>query len=159
MAIFEMPQIQLPVFHFKISVLMFLSTNALYCHSGNRRTSTIVFCLLFPSVPFSGVIKREYREEISKQGYQMENREFPRWFLSKKREIWLFSKIFVVILTQYFGSKDVFPRKLQKIFFQLCFERPFNQSSDCFIYLFGQFGFAVNTLQRSYTKSYIIQII
>ena len=49
---------------------------------------------LLSSVPFytpwkaqkilSGVIKREYWEEINEQVYQKENREFPIWFPSKK---------------------------------------------------------------------------
>ena len=94
-AIFEMPKIQLPAFHFKIGVL--LPFKVLILCRFTVETDEILlqfFDLLLPSVPFyshwkaqkifSVLRKRIYWEEISEWGYQKENREFPIWFPSKK---------------------------------------------------------------------------
>ena len=88
-AIFEMPQ------HFILKLVLLCLVLILYRFTVKRNKILLQFLdPLLSIVPFhtpwkaqkifSGVIKREHREEISEQVYQKENREFPICFPSKK---------------------------------------------------------------------------
>ena len=123
MAIFEISQIQLPAFHFKIGVVLFLSINALQIHSRNRQNSTIFLVYFFPMFPFiptmeirkifQGLQKGHIEKKSGNKDIKRKIPKFPFGFLHEETKV-----NFVVIFSGgqcQKGPLSVFPCNFYKL--------------------------------------------